>query len=56
MLILGTFCGTSAKGLTVTSSGNTLLLQLISDSSVGDKGVKISWEAIPRVALTDTSE
>jgi len=40
--------------MTVTSSGNTLIIQMVSDGSVGARGVKILWEAIPKIALTDT--
>lgn len=51
----GQFCGTDAKGITVTSSGNEMMILFVSDGSVGDRGVKIRWESIPLITLTDVS-
>ena len=35
----------------MTSSGNALYLQFLSDESLGEKGIHIFWKEIERIAL-----
>lgn len=50
-LLVGTFCATDGLGVSLTSSGNTLLLNFVTDASLGERGIKINWESISKISL-----
>ncbi|XP_065639868.1 cubilin isoform X2 [Hydra vulgaris] len=50
------FCGDDGKGKTVTSSGNALYLQFLSDESLGERGIYILWKEIEKLSLESYPE
>lgn len=55
LIFSGIFCADAGIEAVVTSSSNQLAIQFTSDESIGDRGFRIRWEAIPIITLSDSS-
>lgn len=52
--LIGTFCSSMIIGK-IVSTGNALLIRLLSDGSVSEKGFSASWKSVPSSTAPTTS-
>ena len=49
--MISEFCGKDGQDVSLTSSGSVLVLKLITDPSIGARGVSLKWNSVERIAL-----